>query len=132
MNPAPLFLFLSPLAILLSLPLIFRMVKMNGVYGVRIPESFRSEARWYQLNRFGGILGLLWGIVLGITGAIGVTLKHSQLAKFSFISVVVTLGGLVLVIVGIYVYAAMTKTDLPDTKVGKKRRSRWARRYRNK
>jgi uncharacterized membrane protein len=53
-NMACIHLIVSPVVVLFSLPLIFGKVKMNGVYGIRIPESFRSEARWYQINRFGG------------------------------------------------------------------------------
>jgi uncharacterized membrane protein len=102
-------LIISAVTIVLSLPLIFRMVKMNGVYGVRIPESFRSPERWFQINRFGGVLLLLWGVVVGITGGAGLALESSQWQKFCLISACVVIGGLVLVTISILVYAAKTK-----------------------
>jgi hypothetical protein len=53
----------------LSIPLVLRKVKMNGIYGVRIPKSFSSDANWYEINAYGGrqlirrsVLPLLTGI----------------------------------------------------------------------
>ena len=102
-------LLISAVTIVLSLPLILRLVKMNGVYGVRIPESFRSPERWFRINRFGGVLLLLWGVAVGITGGVGLALASSQWQKFCLISAGVVIGGLVLVTIGIYAYAAKTK-----------------------
>jgi uncharacterized membrane protein len=84
---------------------------MNGFYGVRIPESFRSEERWYEINRFGGILLLLWGLAVGVTGFIGLIIPQDWGRTFSVISVGVVLGGIFLVAIGIFVDAAMTKKD---------------------
>lgn len=111
MNEAPILLIAAVVTILFSLPLILRKVKMNGIYGIRIAESFRSEARWYQINRFGGILFLLWGLLLGAWGVVGLTLQGSQQAKFNLISLAVIFGGLTMVTVAIFVYAAKTKRN---------------------
>jgi len=102
---------ISAVAIVLSLPLILRLVKMNGVYGIRIPESFRSEERWFQINRFGGVLLLVWGVAVGITGVIGLTVERSQWLRFHLISAGVVIGGMVLVTIAIFVYAAKTKRN---------------------
>ena len=99
---------LSGLMIVISLPLVFRMVKMNNVYGVRIPEAFQSQERWFQINCFGGVLLFLWGAAMGITGAMGVSLKLGQSPRYALIGAGVFLGGLALVIAAIYVYAAAT------------------------
>ena len=111
MNTAPIQLIVSVVIVLVSLPLILRKVKMNGFYGIRIPESFRSEERWYQINRFGGILFLLWGVTLGVCGGIGVTLPSSQWAKYNLVSAGIIVGGLVLLTTAIFIYAARTKKD---------------------
>ncbi len=107
--PAISLLLLSAMAIVLSLPLILRLVKMNRVYGVRIPESFRSDERWYELNRFGGVLMLILGIILGVTGVIGLKIDSNQGLIFYFVSIGVVLGGAVLVTAAIFIYAAITK-----------------------
>jgi hypothetical protein len=52
------------LAVLLSLPLLFRIVPMNRIYGIRVPEAFVSERNWYQINSFGGFLITVFGLFL--------------------------------------------------------------------
>lgn len=51
--------FLVPLVILgISIPLCFKMIPPNRVYGFRMEASFVSDQAWYAINRFGGV-GLL-------------------------------------------------------------------------
>lgn len=38
---------------ILSIPLIFRRVPMNPFYGIRFPESYKSDKSWYAINEFG-------------------------------------------------------------------------------
>lgn len=111
MNEAPILLIASVLIILFALPLVLEKVKMNGIYGIRIAESFRSEARWYQINRFGGLLFLLWGVVLGLCGVVGLRLQASQQAKYMLISLAIVFGGLAIVTIAIFVYASKTRND---------------------
>lgn len=51
-----------------SLPLVLRRVPMNRAYGIRIPEAFTSDARWYDINAYGGRLFLVYGILLAAFG----------------------------------------------------------------
>lgn len=51
-----------------SLPLVTRRVPMNHAYGIRLPEAFTSEARWYDINAYGGRLFLGYGILLAAFG----------------------------------------------------------------
>ena len=102
-------LVVSAVVVLFSLPLIFGKVKMNGIYGIRIPESFRSEARWYQINRFGGILFLVWGLAIGILGVVGISLPSNQWSKYNLVSGAIIVGSLVLITIAIFVYAAWTR-----------------------
>ena len=53
---------------LASVPLVLRRVPMNGAYGIRIEEAFRSEADWYAVNAFGGRLFLIYGVLLTVFG----------------------------------------------------------------
>jgi uncharacterized membrane protein len=100
---------LSPGIIVVAVPLILRLVKMNGAYGVRIPESFRSEARWYEINRLGGVLLLVWGVAVGVTAVIGVIIDRSHWFGFCLLSAGVVIGGPVLMVIAIFVYAAKTR-----------------------
>jgi hypothetical protein len=43
---------------------------MNRAYGIRIPEAFTSDARWYDINAYGGKLFLRYGAVLTVLGFI--------------------------------------------------------------
>jgi hypothetical protein len=51
-----------------SMPLVLRRVPMNRVYGIRIPEAFTSDARWYDINAYGGRLFLVYGALLAAFG----------------------------------------------------------------
>lgn len=45
---------IAVLIALVSIPLIFRRVPMNPFYGIRFPESYKSDKSWYAINEFGG------------------------------------------------------------------------------
>jgi hypothetical protein len=46
--------FFPPLGIIvLCLPLMFRMIPRNALYGIRVREAFQSEADWYAINELG-------------------------------------------------------------------------------
>ena len=53
---------------LISIPLVLRRVPRNPVYGIRIPEAFSTEARWYDINAYGGRLFLAYGVALATFG----------------------------------------------------------------
>ena len=50
----------------ISLPLLFRKVRPNHWYGVRVPASFVSTENWYAINEFGAkrLLGLSLALVV--------------------------------------------------------------------
>jgi hypothetical protein len=52
-----------------AIPLVRGKVARNGLYGVRLPQSFTSDDAWYAINRFGGRRLILWAapmIAVGI------------------------------------------------------------------
>ena len=61
----------------ISLPLIFRKVPMNSIYGIRIPAAFESEQRWYDINAYGGRQLAAWSWAIIIVGAIGFFLPEN-------------------------------------------------------
>lgn len=52
------------LIILVSVPLIFGLIPRNRFYGFRTSRTLQSDAVWYPINRAGGILfavaGVMW------------------------------------------------------------------------
>ena len=46
----------------LAFPLIGNRLGRNSLYGVRFPESFRSEEAWFAINHFGGKRMALWSV----------------------------------------------------------------------
>ncbi|MGF2616506.1 SdpI family protein [Rossellomorea vietnamensis] len=50
------------LCIGLSIPLYLKKVKMNYFYGVRFPSSFQSEEAWYKINKYGGLMLMIWSV----------------------------------------------------------------------
>jgi len=54
-----------------SLPLLYRKVRMNRFYGIRIAESFVSDARWYEINEYGGRLLVRWSWPITLSGIVG-------------------------------------------------------------
>ena len=56
----------------LSLPMVFRLVPMNHLYGARFPQSFKSEAHWHAINRVGGFALLAASIPMAFIGAVSI------------------------------------------------------------
>ena len=55
----------------LSVPLILRKVPMNHLYGVRFPQSFKSDEAWYEINEFGGKALLISTVPILLVGLYG-------------------------------------------------------------
>ncbi|MFA5058143.1 MAG: SdpI family protein [Opitutaceae bacterium] len=112
MNPhALMHLAIAAVVIALAIPLILKKVRRNCWYGVRIPEAFKSEERWYEINRFGGGLLLVWGLIVAGTGVAGLTLEKKQWPDYAQAATWIIMGGLVLLLAAIMIYAARTRKD---------------------
>ena len=74
----------------LSLPLILRKVPMNHFYGVRFPQSFKSDKAWYEINAYGGKALLLASIPIFLVGLYGMVAPEPP-SDFSFVSSAVTM-----------------------------------------
>lgn len=66
------------LIIVLCVPLLQGRIKPNGLYGMRLPKSFESEANWFKINRFGARKFIGWSLVLMLLGIVAcfLPLRH--------------------------------------------------------
>ncbi len=55
----------------LSLPLWLRLVPMNSFYGVRLPSTFTSDKRWYEVNAVFGKHLFCWSLTIIAAGIAG-------------------------------------------------------------
>lgn len=110
--------FMNPIAIIhgiigvalmcLSWPLAKRKIRRNHWYGIRIPAAFESEERWLEINQYGGRLLIGWGIVVAVVAGIGLMLPRKEWIIFDVGSPAVMVGGLAIVFIFIFRYAAKT------------------------
>ena len=92
-----------------SLPLIYGKVPMNHLYGIRIPESFVSAERWYDINAYGGLLLARWSCVIVATGIAGFFVPFHLFERYEFISAGVVLISVVAPLIQIVRWAAATR-----------------------
>jgi uncharacterized membrane protein len=111
MNPVVVVHLLAAVAVVVAaVPLVQQRVKMNHWYGVRIPAAFTSEAAWFDLNRYGGRLLLIWGLTIAATAAVGAFLAKRDWVTYDWTSLVIIVGGLVVTIAKIYSRARRQET----------------------
>jgi uncharacterized membrane protein len=91
------------------LPLVKRKIKRNQWYGIRIPEAFKSEERWLEINQYGGRLMVRLGVVIAITASSCLVLPKKYWAIYGLSEVAVILLGLGVVTIFIFRYAARTR-----------------------
>jgi hypothetical protein len=67
LRPMWLLVVLGCLTMVLSVPLVLSVVPPNPFYGIRLPILIENETLWYKVNRRGGavlfVMGLLWCLV---------------------------------------------------------------------
>jgi len=102
---------LALIIIAISLPLIRRKIGRNSWYGIRIPEAFKSEERWLEINHYGGRLLLAWGVAIAIVSGLGLPLEKKYWPAYGVGLILVLLGGLGIVVALILRYAAKTKKN---------------------
>ncbi len=85
-------IILGLLVTVVSIPLILRKIKMNGVYGFRISKAFESDENWYAINEFGGKALAFWGIAVTVVGIACFSVAPATaftVSKVSFVSVAI-------------------------------------------
>lgn len=63
------YIFVGLLLLILSIPLISSKVSRNALYGVRIGKSFESDENWYAINKYGGKVLIVVGVITAVLGA---------------------------------------------------------------
>jgi hypothetical protein len=77
------------LIVLVSLPLIYRKVPMNALWGIRIRPAFESEERWYAINAYGGRQLARWAGLIIAAGVAGLFLPPDRLPIYAIASTIV-------------------------------------------
>ncbi|HQM99558.1 MAG TPA: SdpI family protein [Candidatus Hydrogenedentes bacterium] len=75
------------LFIAISIPLVLRMIPMNGLYGFRIPKAFISAELWYDINAYGGKQMILWSIIMIAVSIVGIFLVNAQASLMTLLAV---------------------------------------------
>lgn len=100
MNTVPITILSSGVVIfLISLPLIYRKVPMNGIYGIRIPAAFESDQRWYDINAYGGRALAKWSWLIIATGVVGFWMPSRYEAPYNLGSAVLTVVAVLIPVV---------------------------------
>lgn len=79
-----------------SLPLAYRKIPMNQVYGIRIQASFESDQRWYEINAYGGRRMAAWSLLIIVTGVLGFFVPKNCFLIYAWASVAVTLASVLI------------------------------------
>lgn len=61
---------LGLLFIAISVPLMLNKIPPNSLYGIRIPQAFRSDEDWYDINAYGGRQFVLWSLLTVLLGIV--------------------------------------------------------------
>ena len=78
---------------IVSLPLWLRLVPMNSFYGVRLPSTFVSDERWYDVNAVFGRHLFCWSLTVIAAGIAGFYQLPRHQDAYSWAAVTLTLVG---------------------------------------
>lgn len=80
-NLKPIITFTVPclIFIVISLPLIFKKIPRNHVYGFRTEKTLMNDDIWYKANKYGG-KSLLMAATVALMGYVVLTLNRERLS----------------------------------------------------
>jgi uncharacterized membrane protein len=119
-------IFLGLLIFSISLPLIFRMVPMNPVYGIRIRASFESDKRWYDINAYGGRQLAMWSWLPVVAGVAGLFVSPEHVPIYALACVPAMLVAVLIPAIQILLWSrhgASTQAASPEEGDGHRARS---------
>lgn len=96
-----------------SLPLLLRRIPMNHFYGVRVAAAFTSDARWYDINAYGGRLLFVYGVLVALLGVLAHDLAPAKASPWSLAFAVGLLVLTLALIPPILAYARRRQTQEP-------------------
>jgi hypothetical protein len=91
--------------VLVSMPLVLRLIPMNRWYGVRLPEAFTSGHHWYEINAYGGRLLLVFGLFLIAVAYLGNDIAPPPTSPWAPVYLLLPLFALIPVVRRIRAYA---------------------------
>lgn len=74
---------------LISLPLVYRKVPMNYLYGFRLRAAFESDQRWYDVNAYGGRQTAAWSWLIIAFGMAGFFVPGRDIPVYTKVSPIV-------------------------------------------
>ena len=81
---------IGPLLILLSIPLAFRWVPRNRLYGFRVPATLRHDAVWYDVNAHcARQLLVLGAVMVALEFVLPVALRNQILSALAVVGLAV-------------------------------------------
>ena len=86
-------------------PLIRRKVRMNSVYGIRIPAAFESEEQWYAVNEYGARKLAMWSWLIIAAGVTGFFIPAQHFVTYAWTTAPVTLLSVSIPVLQIIVWA---------------------------
>lgn len=75
------------LFIAISIPLVLRMIPINGLYGFRIPKAFISAELWYDINAYGGKQMILWSFIMIAVSIADIFLANASASLMALLAV---------------------------------------------
>ena len=87
-----------------SLPLWLRLVPMNSFYGVRLPSTFVSDERWYDVNAVFGRQIFGWSLTVIAAGIAGFYQLPRHQDAYSWAAITLTLVGVAASVVSTLVW----------------------------
>ena len=83
--------FIGFILVVVSLPLWLRLVPMNSFYGVRLPSTFVSNERWYDVNAVFGKHLFRWSLAVIAAGIAGFYQLPRHQDAYSWAAITLTL-----------------------------------------
>lgn len=100
MQPTIVFVGIGGLMVILALPLLFRWIPRNPLYGLRVPATYKDEWVWYEANARSGRDLIVVGITV-ILFALGLrVLPISHSSYGATIAVITLVEVLIFAVVG--------------------------------
>jgi tRNA A-37 threonylcarbamoyl transferase component Bud32 len=101
---------------MLSLPLWLRLVPMNSFYGVRLPSTFSSDQRWYDVNAVFGKHLFIWSLLVIGAGIAGFYQLPRHQDAYAWASITLTLVAVAASIVATLWWMHQHPVDAPARK----------------
>ena len=90
------FVILGAVTLLLTLPLVFRMVPMNKFYGFRTKTAVQSSQNWYEINARGGKMLAVSSLVVLLVGIAGFFVPEKYTLIYIGAAVIVMVAAVVI------------------------------------